>query len=127
NSVCVSFTEENIFPRIWRRLISRLQIEDFSDLTKQAQSYNFENISTMNFYTHEISEAKSGISVDKHSRIDDYRIKYFLSEVEKKEFSISLSLKYGLNYRDVSTKINNPYLYSLFITGKPKGPITVEN
>src|SRR5690606_2456043 len=102
NSVTVSFTEENLFPRIWRRLITRLKIKDFSEFTKQAQYYNFKNISTINFYTHEIAEVKSGISLDKHSRIDDYKVKYFLNDAQKKEFSISLSVKYGHTFQDLS-------------------------
>lgn len=127
NTISISFTEENVFPRIWRRLISRLKIEDFNEVIKQSQSYNLENISKINFYTHNIDKKKTGLKIDRQNGIEDYKIKYFLTEENKKKFSINLSVKYSIDFQDDYTKINNSYLYSLYLNGTPKGPITVEN
>lgn len=127
NSVTVTFTEENVFPLIWKRLIKRLKVEDFNKIIKKSQSYNIENVSKLNFYAHHIHRKKCGLDVDRQSKIDDHKIKYYLSESEKTKFSINLSVKYSIGYQDDYTKINNSYLYSLFLRGSPKGPITIEN
>lgn len=127
NSINVSFTEENLFPRIWRRLILRLKIDNFQDFLKQSQSYNFENITSLIFFSNEVSKKKSGIKVDKQSQIEDFKVKYFLSDVQKKQFSIGLSIKYETNFQHNYTKINNSYLSYLLVSGNPKGPIRIEN
>lgn len=127
NSVTISFTEENVFPLIWKRLIKRLKIEDFNEFIKQSQSYNIEDVSKLNFYTHQIQKEKHGLEFDRQSGIEDYKIKYFLSETDKTKFSINLSVKYNIDFQDEYTKINNSYLYSLSLRGSPKGPITIEN
>jgi hypothetical protein len=127
NAVNISFTDENVFPRIWNRLISRLRIENFDEFIKQSQSYNLENIAKINFYTHNETKDKQGLKIDRQDRIDDYKVKYFFSEQEKQKFSINLSIKYAVNFQDEFSKINSPYLYSLFLSGTPKGPITIEN
>lgn len=127
NAVNISFTEENVFPRIWIKMISRLKIKDFDEFVKQSQSYNFENISKINFYNHTEPEQKFGLNINRYEKIEDYKIKYFFSEQERQKFSINLSIKYAINFQDEFSKINNAYLYSLHLAGNPKGPITVEN
>lgn len=126
-SINVSFTEENLFPRIWKRLIHKLKINNFEEFIKQPQSYHFQNIAILNFFTHEIPEKKRGIEVDKKTKTEDYKIKYFLTDKEKKQFSISLNLSYDNNFEHLYSKINNSYLYALSLKGNPKGPIRIEN
>lgn len=126
NSVNISFTNENVFPRIWRRLFKRLDIKDIPEVLKQAQSYYLEDIDKINFYTHD-SQKHKGISRSKYTSLEDYKINYALNEEEKRQFLIALSIKYNPDSEHTYTKINNPYLYNLSFSGKPKGTVDVEN
>lgn len=127
NSISITYTEENIFIIRWRDFFKRIGISNIEEFLKKPQSYFIDSAKKINFYCHEVENEKRGIVRKKHELINDNKVLYYLTPCEKNKLNISLNLKYNIDLEDISTKVNNAYLYNLSISGKPNGKIEIED
>lgn len=128
NSVYVSFTEENIFPIRWRKLLKSLQITDLSQFLKTKQSYYIYDTKKITFRTNEASNGKVGLITENNTVIRrDYTTRYQLSPIQKNYLNINLSLSFSKDIEKSDVKISNSLLNSLSIKGEQNGKLKIEN
>lgn len=127
NVINISYTEENIFPKRWQKLIKKVNT-NFLDLIKTKQSYQIYDSKKVNFYTNENSNSKRGIYRKEYQTLEEFKIGYILKAEEKKLFDIHLSIKFSqLQNENIETKILNSSLNSLSLSGYSNGKISIEN
>ena len=127
NSIEISYTEENIFPKIWGKLLSRLSNKNFLEVIKMKQSFEIQNFKRINFYTNEKTDGKEGIYRKDYMQNPETKIGYRLSSEQKLLLDIHLSIRYSIDIEDEETRINKSYLNSLSLSGYSNGNISIEN
>ncbi|WP_421804203.1 hypothetical protein [Flagellimonas sp.] len=124
--VRVSFIEDNIYPTRWKRLFKSVGINlDWFLETKQ--SYYIHNCQDIGYSHTLISGNKLGLHKNPYSKQVETKMTYFLSEVEKKKFKISLSVLYSADREHTLTKIINARLLDLSLSGYANGELLIEN
>lgn len=127
NKIDISYTEENIFPKRWVKLIKKVNTNSV-DLIKTKQSYRIYDSKKVSFYTSEVVNSKRGIYRKEYQILSNFKIGYYLKKDEKKLFDINLSIKFSqLQNENVETKILNSSLNSLLLSGYSNGKISIEN
>jgi hypothetical protein len=126
NAVDISFTEENIFPKRWRKLLRSINT-DFSTVTKTKQSFYIYDTKRIIFRTSEKDSNKRGFYKRSYESLAEYKIGYYLTPEQKGNFNINLSIKYSREILEQETQISNSYLSSLSLSGNVDGSISVEN
>lgn len=122
----ISYTEENIFPKNWKKLLKALNV-NFLDLIKKKQSYHIYDSQKIIFRTNESRSSKRGIYKIVYQELDDYRIGYYLKLEEKELFDIHLSIKYNQQEEIGEVKIMNSSLNSLSLSGYSNSKISIDN
>lgn len=130
NSVNISYTEENIFPRKWRKLLKSLRT-DLNFLLKEKQTYHIQDTKEIAFHFNEKSNEKSVKQSGIYNRLryhqNENTLGYFLTNEIKKEFKINLFIKYSANQEHILTKIINARLSALSLKGYSSGELVVES
>ncbi|OOB84202.1 hypothetical protein BZL53_03795 [Flavobacterium columnare] len=127
NVIDISYTEENIYPKRWEKLIKKTNTT-FLDLIKIKQSYHIYDSKKVNFYTNENKNSKRGIYRKKYQTLEEFKIGYFLKKEEKKLFNIHLSINFNqFENENNETKILNSSLNLLSLSGYSSGKISIEN
>lgn len=127
NSVEISYTEENIFPKIWEKLLERANVGNFLDIMKLKQSFEIHNSKKINFYMMEKEIGNEGIYRKGYMQNPETKIGYYLSSKQKELLNIHLSIRYSIDIEDVDTRIDHSYLNSLSLSGYSNGNISIEN
>lgn len=122
----VSYTEENIFPLRWQKLLESIKTS-FEQLLKENQSFYIYNCKEIVFTHNENQTNKLGYYRRPYSNEIENKVGYYLSEEEKKKFKISLNVQYSVDKEHIATKIINAKLLSLSINGHSTGDILIEN
>ena len=127
NKVSISYTEENIYPRRWKKLLNSVGIDYYKDLIKQKQAYYIEDCIKINFYFNEKIKEKRGFYIRDYIDKKESRLGYYFKEEEKKTFNINLDLKYSIGNENIDTQVKNAYLKSFSVSGSPVGKLSIES
>ncbi|KAA3436755.1 hypothetical protein [Rufibacter hautae] len=127
NNIDISYTEENIFPLVWKKVLRKLRVKSFLEAVPESQRYYIDSAKKISYRTNEVKRDKDGVYYDKYQRNSYYKIGYYLNPDERELLNISLSIDYTQENEDVLTKINNSYLNSLSFSGYSGGKVYVEN
>lgn len=127
NSVEISYTEENIFPKIWEKLLTQIPGKSYLDIVTEKQSFFIQSSKRINFYTHENENKKIGIYSTIYQQNDLLDVGYYPANEEKNLLNIHVSITYAIDIEDEATNINRFYLNSLSLSGHSKGNVSIEN
>lgn len=125
NRATVSFTEENIFPIRWKRLLKSIKT-DFDKIIAEKNSYYIYDCRDIVFTYNENSTDEIGLYKKNYLRGIE-KIGYYLTEDEKKKFKISLNVQYSADIEHKLTKIINARLLALSIIGYSTGELLIES
>jgi len=117
--VSVSYSEENIFVNLWKKL-------DYLNTINEKTMYLLKNIEKINFDTKEIKKRTSRFYHTEFETSKYLKLKYLLSKKEKEQLKISINISYSADFAHKSTTINGGYLRAISLTGYPKGEIKIE-
>jgi hypothetical protein len=126
NHAVVSYTEENIFPSTWKKLLKSVGA-DFITYLKPKQSYVIYDTKNVVFSFNENSTETRGIYKRVYSTDIEKKVGYYFSDEEKKNVNISLSLYYSADMPHKLTKIKNAKLSNLAISGYSTGELIIES
>lgn len=121
----VSFTEENIFPIRWKRLLKSIKT-NFDKLMNEESSFYIYDCKYIVFTYNENSSDEIGIYKKNYLRGIE-KIGYYFTEEEKKKFKISLNIQYSADIEHIQTKIINARLLALSISGYSTGELLIES
>jgi len=122
----ISFTEENVFLRKWKMLLQGTNINSVSELLRIKQSVHINHSKRTNVRFNYNKSEKVGVYRAKYEQLEDYKIRYFLSDSQRKLLNFNLSINFS-KVEDEQLKIENAIINSLSLTGSADGKITVEN
>jgi hypothetical protein len=126
NNAVVSYTEENIFPIRWKKLLKSVKT-DFKNLLKEKHSYYIYDTNNVVFSFNENSTETKGIYKRPYSNEVENKVGYYFTDKEKKEFKLSINLQYSADIPHKLTKIINAKLSALSISGYSTGELIVES
>ncbi len=122
----ISYTEENIFPLRWKKLLRSLKVENYLDVFTARQSYYIYDSKKITFSSREVENKKVGYyQFDPRRTINS--IGYYLSQAQKRSFNLNLSILYSLTVEESETKIIDSSFNSFSISGHLNGKLNVEN
>jgi hypothetical protein len=125
--VDISYTEENIFPKVWKRILRPTRLRSLDHYLRSDHSIYLENVNNILFESRERNPKKqSGFYLDPYQSGDN-RLRYYMRSGEKKNININLSIRLRNNSQEGSVKILSSSLNSLTLEGYSAVPITVEN
>lgn len=120
----VSYTEENIFPIRWKKLLKSVNAT-FENLLAEKHSFYIYDCRNIVFTVNENKSDKRGIYKIPYDSVN--KIGYYPIDEEKQNFKISLSVQYSANKEHNLTKIINAKLLALSLSGYSTGELLVEN
>lgn len=126
NNATVSYTEENIFPIRWKKLLKSIHT-DLETILNVIHSYYIYDTNNIVFSFNENSTETKGIYKRHYSNEVENKIGYYFSDEEKKKINLSLIVKYSADIPHKLTKIVNAKLSTLSISGYCTGELIIEN
>jgi len=120
----VSYTEENVFPIRWKSLLKSVG-SNLENLLAEKHSFYIYDCKDIVFTFNENKTEKSGLYKRLYDKVN--RIGYYLSEEEKQQIRVSLSVQYSADKEHNLTKIINAKLLALSISGYSTGELLIEN
>jgi len=138
-SINISYTEENIFIRLWKNIKS---LEQLNMLLSFKTRFHITNVKKINIYGHEIGQSKKNKLIKNRklrsegkyknfflndNDLKNFRLRRYLSMKEKQKLDINISLNYNLNHEHVETSIRNLILNSITLKGKTKGEVQIDD
>ncbi|MBK9632888.1 MAG: hypothetical protein IPO62_17840 [Saprospiraceae bacterium] len=126
-AINISYTEENIFPIKWKRLLKSINVENATDVFTARQAYYIYDSKKISFSTREAKDKKAGFYKSDFNRTGDYKIGYYLSKAQKSSFNLNLAIFYSQSVEESETKVIDSNFYSLSITGYLNGNLHIEN
>lgn len=126
NRVRISYTEENIFPRRWKKLFDSLHT-NFETVIKNKNSYYLYDCKNITFSINEKSVRKSGFYLSPFPTTKERSLGYYLTQEEKHKLILNLYIKYSAEIENKLTKIINAKLSSLSLSGFSTGEVQIEN
>ena len=122
----VSYTEENIFPIRWNKLLKSVNT-NLEKFLNEKHSYYIYDCKDIIFTFNENSTEKVGCYKRQYSYEIENKVGYFLTEEEKKKFKVSLNIQYSVDKEHKQTKVINARLLALSFSGYSTGEILIEN
>ena len=126
-AIDISYTEENIFPIRWKRLLKSISVENATDVFTAKQAYYIYDSKKVTFSTREVKNKKAGFYKSDFNRTGDYKIGYYLSKAQKSSFNLNLAILYSQAVEESETKVIDSNFHSLSITGYLNGKLNIEN
>lgn len=120
----VSYTEENIFPIRWKKLLKSVNAT-LENLLAEKHSFYIYDCKSIVFTVNENKTDKRGIYKIPYDSVN--KIGYYPSDEEKQNFKVSLSVKYSADKEHNLTKIINAKLLALSLSGYSTGELLIEN
>lgn len=124
--VRVSLTAENIFPALWMVLLHKAHLS-FAELLSSEQRYYINDVKEVKYSSNYLNSSKSGIEKNAYEKLRDYKYVYYLSEAEKNQLDITLSLSYRESIDISNIHILNSQLRSLSLNDFKQGKVSIEN
>lgn len=126
NSVNISLSNGNIFPRVWKKVLRGG--EGINDILSTRQSYYVYDSRKIVFETsHAASNDQKGVFRSNYQTIEDYKIGYNFSEDQKKKLDVSLHIQYSQKVENADTVIINSLFNNLELSGYSNSTIRIEN
>jgi len=126
NNVIISYTEENVFPIMWKRLFKKINT-NFVALLEKKQSYYIHDTRNIVFSHNENSTEEIGLYKRPYAYEVENKLGYYFTEEEKKKFNINLDIQYSADIEHKLTKIVNAKLSALSISGYSTGELIIES
>ncbi|NGM61968.1 hypothetical protein G5B30_08570 [Sphingobacterium sp. SGG-5] len=126
NRVDVSYTEENVFPKYWRKLLKDINT-DFFTVINEKQSFNIYDTKIVSFKTNEANEIRKGLYKRSYESYPPYKVGYYFTEEEKALLNINLLIQYSKPVEEQTTIISGSNLNSLSLSGMTEGPLLIES
>lgn len=126
NSVNISYTYENLFPKLWVKLLKKLNIE-YYDLLRLNQTINIFDCKIFILKFNTDNNEKKGFYRRRYEVLELFNIGYYLSDSEVNSLNINLSIKNKESLNPINYKIFHSFLNSISISGNTKGEFTIEN
>ena len=126
NNIDISYTEENIFPKKWQKLLNKKKIK-FSDLIAKSQFYSVFDPKKIYFRTSEEKNNKIRFYRNKIFKSTENYLRIFLTEKEKRSFNLNLFINYSQVIDNAECRVNNSYLNSFSLSGNSYSAIFIEN
>lgn len=120
----VSYTEENIFPILWKKLLKSVNAT-LDNLLAEKHSFYIYYCKNIVFTVNENKTHKRGIYKIPYETVN--KIGYYPSNEEKQRFKVSLSVQYSAGKEHYLTKIINAKLLALSLSGYSTGELLIEN
>lgn len=120
----VSYSEENVFPIRWKKLLKSVNTT-LENLIAEKHSFYIYDCKDIVFTFNENTTNKKGLYKMPYDTIN--KIGYCLSDEEKKKIKVSLSVQYSADKEHKLTKIINAKLLALSISGYSTGELLIEN
>ncbi len=127
NKIEISFTQENIFPLVWKRIFRKIPEKEIEEILRIKQSYHIHNHKKLVVRSNEIRKEPQGLFKQNARNPILYRLVYHLNETERKLVDVSLDIHFSQNVDDTETKILDSFLNSVSLSGYSNGIISVEN
>lgn len=124
--VVISFSEENVYPLKWKKLIHNQNI-NLEKLLNEKHSYIIHDCKDIVFTFNENINEKPGFYDRLYTNNTEDKRGYFFTEEEKKKLKISLDLQYSADKEHKLTKIINSKLFALSIAGFSTGELFIES
>lgn len=124
--IVVSYTEENIYPYKWRKLLNSLST-NFEKILEDSHRYFIHDCRDVVFTFNENLKEKTGYYRRLYSNNIKDKLGYFFTEKEKEKFKIVLDIQYSANKEHRLTKIINAKLLALSIGGFSTGELFIES
>lgn len=125
-NVNISYTEENVFPLLWKKVLE-IANTTFPTIIKEKQSIYIYDTINITFTSSEESDNKIGLYRRRYDALYLCKVGYYFTTDQKDTFDINLSISYTEAIQKQETKISNSRLNSLSISGKTAGSISIEN
>lgn len=122
----ISYTEENIFIQKWQTLLNGSDVESANQLISLKQLLYINHSKNINVRFNHNEKEKTGVYRSNYEQNEEYRIRYYLTQEDKKKLNINLHIDFS-KVNDEQLKIQNCILNSLSLSGAAKGKITIEN
>lgn len=120
----VSYTEENIFPIRWKKLLKSINAS-LKNLLAEKHSFYIYDCKNIVFTVNENKTEKRGIYKIPYDSVN--KIGYYPSNAEKQNFKVGLNVQYSADKEHNLTKIINAKLSALSLSGYSTGELLVEN
>jgi hypothetical protein len=120
----VSYTEENIFPIRWKKLLKSVNAT-LENLLAEKHSFYIYDCKNIVFTVNENKTEKKAIYKIPYDSVN--KIGYYLNDQEKQKFKVNLSIQYSAEKEHNLTKIINAKLLALSLSGYSTGELLVEN
>lgn len=120
----VSYTEENVFPIRWKKLLKSVNTT-LENLLAQKHSFYIYDCKDIVFTFNENKTDKRGLYKIPYDNLN--KIGYYLNDEEKKKFKVGLSVQYSADKEHNLTKIINAKLLALSVSGYSTGELLIEN
>jgi len=120
----VSYTEENIFPIRWKKLLKSVNAT-LENLLTEKHSFYIYDCKNIVFTVNENKTDKKAIYKIPYDNVN--KIGYYLSDEEKQKYKVSLSVQYSADKEHTLTKIINAKLLALSLSGYSTGELQIEN
>ncbi len=120
----ISYTEENIFPIRWKKLLKSVNAT-LENLLAEKHSFYIYDCKDIVFTFNENTTSKSGLYKIPYDTVN--KIGYYLSDEEKKKIKVGLNVQYSADKEHRLTKIINVKLLALSLSGYSTGELLIEN
>lgn len=127
NKVSVNYTEENIYPRRWRKLLHNYGIADPGEMLSVKQSIYVYDCTKIKIASNWKDNSQDGFYIRPLENNKESRLGYRLTKQDKENINLNISIKYDLEKEYEETKLTGIALHSLSISGTQGGKISVEN
>lgn len=125
NRLNISFTEENIYPRVWEK-IEKIIPNLFGVVTR----FHVDNSVNSNFYCNLFLPSKNkeiGLLRRRGEVVPDYRVSYFPKLSDLELLNISFDLNFGHLFKNDGTNIKSFNLNNLTLSGETNGKLGINN
>ncbi|MNJ90682.1 hypothetical protein D3C87_83180 [compost metagenome] len=125
-NVTISYTAENIFPGLWMILFKKANLT-LAELLITEQQYYIYDVKQVRYSSNYLNSDKVGVEKLPYLQLKERRYVYYLSEIEKKQLDINLSLSYRQSTENSNIQILDSQLRSLSLNDFKQGKVSIEN
>jgi len=122
----LSYTEENIFPKVWNYLLKKIRLSSGNLLNIKQSIHIFDPLKA-SIYFNENKKEKPGIYKRHFEKLKYLKTGYRLKSEEKNCININISITNSLTTPTEMIKIINVKLKSLSLSGNFNGKTIIEN
>ena len=123
--VSISYTEDNIFPILWKRMLDKTNTS-LKQVMKFKQYIHVIKSKNLHVRFSESDSKEKGFYQRELAGQSDFRIGYFPSDEDRKNLNIHLRILFADDIEEGEVKILNCRLGSLSLNGESNGNLSIE-